>query len=467
MPSTGKTALFIFRRDLRLADNTALRAALQWCDTVLPCFIFDPRQLEAHPYRSSAALQFMLESLEDLQHQLSEAGGRLYCFFGPAEEVVARLLERRIVQAVFFNRDYTPFSRERDSAIRECVLRYSAECFDFDDVLLNPPGQVLKADGNPYTVFSAFFRASQKRTVAAPLAFSGAVFFSAGVEFEYRQAFSRILESRNENLYSQGGRKMALRILDCAGDFASYAGRRDFPALGGTTGLSPHLKFGTCSVREAYHRIRAAFDGGHALLRQLYWRDFFTHIAWHFPRVFGAAFNRRFEALEWQDNSGNFDRWCRGETGFPIVDAGMRELNASGFMHNRVRMLAGSFLVKDLHVDWRRGEKYFAARLVDYDPAVNNGNWQWVASTGCDAQPWFRIFNPWLQQKKFDSECRYIKKWITELQGLAPGLIHNLHRDASAAASGYPAPCVDHQEEKAAAEELYESAGEKTEARSL
>lgn len=454
----SQNALFVFRRDLRLADNTALIAALERSEYVLPCFIFDPRQVEAHPYRSEAALQFMLESLEDLQNQLLQAGGRLFCFFGRADEIIGRLLEVGLAQTVFLNRDYTPFSRERDAQIAQAARRHGAEFFEFDDVLLNAPGSVLKADGSPYCVFTPFFKAAGRLQVPLPRIAARGNFYTGEVEFEYREEFSRILESRNDRSFAHGGRREALRILDGLQDLKDYRLCRDYPALRGTSGLSPHLKFGTCSVREAFQAVVSKLGPAHEIVRQLYWRDFFSHIAWHFPHVFGQAYNRRFSALEWQENNENFDRWCRGETGFPIVDAGMRELNTTGFMHNRVRMIAGSFLVKDLHIDWRRGEKYFASRLVDYDPAVNNGNWQWVASTGCDAQPWFRIFNPWLQQKKFDPQCLYIKRWLPEVAALTPGMIHNLHQDTAPAGTVYPVPCVDHLEEKSVSEDLFEKA---------
>ncbi len=222
-----------------------------------------------------------------------------------------------------------------------------------------------------------------------------------------------------------------------------------------TSRLSAHLKFGTCSVREVYYAIVQQLSPEHPLLRQLYWRDFFTHIAFHYPHVFGKAFHPQYDNLVWDNNRGHFQRWAEGTTGFPIVDAGMRELNATGFMHNRVRMIVASFLTKDLHISWRWGERYFAQHLVDYDPAVNNGNWQWAASTGCDAQPYFRIFNPWLQQQKFDPDCQYIYRWIPELNGIPATIIHkwySKHVDAP-----YPAPMLDHARESQIAKERYKN----------
>jgi deoxyribodipyrimidine photo-lyase len=223
---------------------------------------------------------------------------------------------------------------------------------------------------------------------------------------------------------------------------SGYLSQRDFPALASTTGLSAYLKFGCCSVREAYYAVIQALGGEHPLIRQLYWRDFFTHIAFHFPHVFGHAFHQQYDNIAWKNNLDDFQAWANGLTGFPIVDAGMRELNQTGFMHNRVRMVVASFLVKDLHISWRWGERYFAQHLIDYDPCVNNGNWQWAASTGCDAQPYFRIFNPWLQQQKFDADCVYIKQWIPELRPFQPNTIHRWHKNPQP--SDYPLPRLDH-----------------------
>jgi len=221
-----------------------------------------------------------------------------------------------------------------------------------------------------------------------------------------------------------------------------YQQQRDYPALSAGSGLSAYLKFGCCSVREAYYAVIETLGSEHPLLRQLYWRDFFTHIGFHFPHVFGHAFHRKYDALAWQNNQDDFLRWTEGRTGFPIVDAGLRELNQTGGMHNRVRMIAASFLVKDLHISWRWGERYFAQHLIDYDPCVNNGNWQWAASTGCDAQPYFRIFNPWLQQKKFDVDCLYIKRWLPELRPFSATMIHQWHKKQ--VTCDYPAPMLDH-----------------------
>jgi deoxyribodipyrimidine photo-lyase len=239
------------------------------------------------------------------------------------------------------------------------------------------------------------------------------------------------------------------------GDYKNYDDERNLPALKGTTLLGPHNKFGTVSIREVYHLVVESLGVNHTLIRELYWRDFFTHIAWHFPHVFGHAFHRHYDAINWSKDMKLFNAWSEGRTGYPIVDAGMRELVATGFMHNRVRMIVASFLVKDLHLNWRWGEAFFARHLTDYDPAVNNGSWQWAASTGCDAQPYFRIFNPWLQQKRFDAECVYIRRWVPELKNLSDKAIHELGNPDTGRPEKYPHPIVEHALQKIQAEEMF------------
>jgi len=296
-------------------------------------------------------------------------------------------------------------------------------------------------------VFTPFYRNASKFKVDLPIRNSRAHYYAKKVSFaKDHSLYAKILPKRREQ--QKGGRSAGLKILKKIGDFAKYAKERDFPEVEGTTHLSPHLKFTTCSPREIYHAMKEEFGAGSELIRSLYWRDFFTSIAFHFPAVFQGAFRLKFKGIRWSGSKRAFQKWCEGKTGFPIVDAGMREMNETGFMHNRVRMIVASFLVKDLRIDWRWGEKYFAQTLIDYDPAVNNGNWQWVASTGCDAQPYFRIFNPWAQGIKYDPDCVYIKHWVPELSNLSPKVIHAWYLEKNRdLCKAYPEPIVDHTEE--------------------
>ncbi|RIZ64899.1 MAG: deoxyribodipyrimidine photo-lyase [Methylococcales bacterium] len=453
MPNYNKS-LFIFRRDLRLQDNNGLNEALRLSKQVLPCFIFDPRQIETHSYQSQPALQFMLQSIADLDQQLQDVGGNLTLYKGLPDQVIASVLKQQSIEAVFINRDYTPFSRRRDAELLEICQKLGLSLFILADALLNEPELAVKADQTPYKVFTAFYNNARQFPVALPQALSSQSFASVATEVSLDQVALSFTKNTIEII--SGGRSQALLILDQLADQSDYLNTRDFPVLDATSKLSAHLKFGTCSVREAYYAITETLGSEHPLLRQLYWRDFFTHIAYHFPQVFGKAFLEKFVNVRWDNNLEFFQAWAEGRTGFPIVDAGMRELNATGFMHNRVRMIVASFLVKDLHVSWRWGERYFAQHLVDYDPCVNNGNWQWAASTGCDAQPYFRIFNPWLQQQKFDADCQYIYRWIPELKAYSPKILHQWHKQHQLGL--YPAPIVDHSYESQVTKAMYKEA---------
>jgi deoxyribodipyrimidine photo-lyase len=452
-------SLFIFHRDLRIEDNSGLLQACAQSESVIPCFIFDPAQVDAeNKYRSANAIQFMIESLEDLEEQLAKLNGKLYIFYGHTLDVIIKLIKHENIDALFCNRDYTPFSIARDKQLQEICTKSRIAFESCNDLLLNEPEDINSGNGTPYSIFTAFFKNASKKTVTEPKKLPAASFYTKKIsEAHDATIYKKILKERNEIIACHGGTHEGQKILTHLTDQENYTKERDFPALDSTTHLSAHLKFGTLSVRQVYQAIAERLGKNHPLARQLYWRDFFTHVAFHNSYVFGNAYHKKYNSLPWKNNTKNFDAWCQGKTGFPIVDAGMRELNATGFMHNRVRMIVASFLTKDLHIDWRWGEKYFAQQLVDYDPAVNNGNWQWCASTGCDAQPYFRIFNPWLQQKKFDPDCVYIKKWVPELKSLPPKEIHALFKPKSVSIKNYPAPMVDHSQEAAIAKKLYKN----------
>lgn len=452
-----KRALFIFRRDLRLQDNTALNSAAAAAETIIPSFIFDPRQTERHRFRSSNALQFMIESLRELEQELLSRGGRLHYFLGKPDIVVEQLIDTLGIEAVFVNSDYTPFAKERDDALCRVCKSRGVEFHSCADVLLNEPGKVIKKDGTPYTVFTPFHRAAVRLPVARPIFLKRAGFFNRPIPEALDDPWQHIECECNPRLFVHGGRSSALAVLKGLSGYKNYAAQRDFPAQSATTGLSAHNKFGTVSIREVYWAVAEALGADHPLLRQLYWRDFFTHVACHFPHVFGRAFHRKYDALKWNTSNEAFSAWSSGHTGFPLIDAGMRELNSTGFMHNRVRMITASFLTKDLQNSWQEGELDFASKLVDYDPCVNNGNWQWSASTGCDAQPYFRIFNPQLQQKRYDPDGEYVRRWVPELSKLSGREILKLYQHDASVVAGYPEPMVDHQEAKTKAEEMFSS----------
>lgn len=443
-------SLFIFRRDLRLEDNTGLISALKESVQVIPAFIFDDRQAnkENNKYFSENAFAFMIESLKELDKELRKKGSKLFVFYGIAEEVIEEIINKESINAVYVNRDYTPFSIRRDTAISLLCKRENIEFKSFSDIMLNE--MVLKLDGKPYTVFTAFWKRASQIPVRKPEQNN---FFNYAINYSSNEKIS-FPECTNNIKRMKGGRSKAIKILKNIGKLRNYEYVKDYPYVNGTSRLSAHLKFGTVSVREVYWSIVKKLSQTHPLIRQLYWRDFFYHIGYNFPKVFNSEFQDKYKKIKWSYSNKRFNAWKNGITGFPIVDAGMRELNATGYMHNRVRMIVASFFVKDLHIDWRLGEKYFSQKLVDYDPCINNGNWQWVASTGCDSQPYFRIFNPWLQQIKFDPKCKYIKKWVTELRHITSSIIHKAYKHNI---SGYPKPIVDHNVESQKAIFIYKA----------
>jgi deoxyribodipyrimidine photo-lyase len=450
-------SLFIFRRDLRLEDNTGLIYALKHSKHVIPAFIFTPEQIDHNPYRSDHCLKFMIESLQELDLALQKHGTRLYVFKGKVDQVVETCLKELPINGVIVNRDYTPYSIKRDEGIETLCKKKKISFHSFHDSLLISPEESLKSDGKPYLVFTPYFRNATETKVPRPVHNSSNNYFNRPISFAETSDFlSKMSSFLQANPRFKGGRSEALKILNHLGSLNEYGILRDYPAEDYSSHLSAYLKFNVCSIREVYIKICEKLSPHHDLIRSLYWRDFFTTIAFFFPHVFGGSFHKKYDAIKWPNDKAAFKLWCEGKTGFPIVDAGMRELNTTGFMHNRVRMIVGSFLVKDLHIDWRWGEKYFAQKLIDYDPCVNNGNWQWVASTGTDAQPYFRIFNPWRQQEKFDPDCLYIKKWIPELEPLAPKTIHSwtnptYHKQWK----NYPSPMIDHTIESKLAIKYY------------
>ncbi len=447
MDTPFQKTLFIFRRDLRIEDNTGLIFALKNAKQVICAFIFTPEQVQENPYKSDRCLQFMLESLEDLEEQIKSRGGRLYLFFDHPENTILKCIKELQIDSVVVNRDYTPYSIQRDQKIEKICKKNKVTFFSFEDLLLHLPGEVLKKNKKPYTVFTPFYRNAIKIQVAPVVKNSYQNFFSEKISFaENKKIYQEILSNRL--VQSKGGRKECVKILKRLKNFVHYKSLKDFPGEDKTTHLSAHLKFTTCSPREIYHAVIQHLGVRSDLIRSLYWRDFFTGIALHFPHVFKGAFYPKFDRLQWSYDKQVFKKWCEGNTGFPIIDAGMRQMNETGFMHNRVRMIVASFLVKYLHIDWRWGEKYFAQKLIDYDPSINNGNWQWVAGCGCVSQPYFRLFNPWTQAIKFDSKCKYIKKWIPELSKISEEVIFQRYLEKNQKIdSSYPNPMIDPIEE--------------------
>ncbi len=435
---------FLFRRDLRLFDNIGLAAAIAKGE-VLPVFCLDPRQGPGHRYFSTFGFGFMADALRDLDGQLRALGSALELLPMRSDELPA-WLEKRSIGLLVWNRDYTPFSLERDAALEAACHARGIEVERFDDSVLYRPGTVLQPGGEGYKVFTPFYKRAILQPVERPQPLpENARFAPASDASSGWDRLSEIESLCGPKPRLRGGRTAAELHLNRIESLTNYEELRNLPGVEGTTELSPHLKFGTVSPREVCWRSRDAHGQGHGIERELHWREFFLHLCNQFPQVYGRPFRPEFEAVAWRNDPNDWERWVAGTTGYPIVDAGMRELAQTGSMHNRVRMIVASFLVKDLLIDWREGEAYFAQKLTDYDPAVNNGSWQWAASTGADAAPYFRIFNPWLQQVKFDPHASYIKRWVPELAALPAADIHALLDTPLLRPEGYPAPMVDHR----------------------
>ncbi len=452
-----RKTLFIHRRDLRVQDNTALNEALQNSDRVIPCFIFDPEQISPkNEYRSDRLINFMIECLEDLEEQYEKIGGKIYFFNGNPASVVEKLTKTEGIDAVCFNEDYTPYSLKRDAEIKLVCQKNSIPVFTSHDLLLiGNPNNVLTASSKPFTVFTPFWKKSVTIRVEKPSKVDAGDFATLKESLSETTSLQQfMIPNISDNSEIKGGRKEARNILKTISNLKTYDETHDGLFLK-TSRLSAHNKFGTVSVREVFHSVGVALGYEHPLIRQMYWRDFYTYIVFHFPHVIGNSFDKKNEKIYFNESLEGLEEWKNGKTGIPIVDAGMRELNATGYMHNRARLITASFLTKDLHIYWWIGEKYFAQKLIDYDICLNNGNWQWVGGTGVDPVPYFRIFNPWLQAKKFDPNAEYIKKWVPELASLTAEEIHSLNENNIFHVSDYPRPIIDHHKEAQKVKDLY------------
>jgi len=445
------SCLMLFRRDLRLEDNLTLQSALSAHAEVLPCFILDKPLLKQLD-KNQARVRWLVASVRQLDQQLQKQKSRLHVYYDDPVTALKKLLKASGATAVYAHRDFSAYARRRDDRLKVLCEQSGVTLHFTDDVTLHAPEATRKADNTPYTVFTPFYRNAAQLSVARPVRFTGRDNLSTlagdyGLEDALQKAGLADPSMTLPNLRS---------VMQAVSHLANYSAVRDYPALDRTSHLSAVLRYGLLSCRGAWWHIADTLGPEHPLLRQLYWRDFFYSIAHFFPRVFTGAFHVRYNALRWPHPQDYWQAWCDARTGFPMVDAGMRELRETGFMHNRVRMVVASFLVKDLHCNWQRGAQLFADQLADYDPCINNGNWQWAASTGCDAQPYFRIFNPWMQQQKFDADAEYIKRWLPELKTVPAKTLHQLYK-LEEALPGYVKPIVDHGVQSRLAKQLFET----------
>jgi len=423
--------LFWFRRDLRLQDNAALYHALRENENVLPIFIFDKIILDRLDEKYDRRVDFIHQALQKIKNELDSLESSLLVFYDTPEEVFKKLLKEYRIKNCYTNRDYEPYALERDSKIKTLFLKHKIDFKTYKDQCVFEKEEIMKDDGKPYTVYTPYSNKWKKALTP--------IYYKAYPNKKYFKNFNKTSQEAIPSLESMGFKKTdillpeKIKVNDLL--LQKYKELRDYPAINGTSRLSVHLRFGTVSIRQL---VAKSLPLSETWLNELIWRDFYMMILFHFPHVVNGAFKKNYDSIPWRNNEKEFGKWCKGETGFPIVDAGMRELNSTGFMHNRVRMIASSFLIKDLLIDWRWGEAYFAQKLNDFDLSANNGGWQWAASSGCDAAPYFRIFNPTEQQKRFDPDFIYIKRWLPEF-----------------GTDKYPAPIVEHAHARVRALDVY------------
>jgi deoxyribodipyrimidine photo-lyase len=415
-----KISIFWFRRDLRLHDNVALFNALKSGEKVLPIFIFDTSILDKLP-KNDARVSFIIKELRSMNEHLKSFDASIDILHGKPIEVFESLIKKYQIASVFTNQDYEPYAIRRDQEILELLKSENINFNSFKDQVIFEKNEITKKDGNPYVVYTPY----SKKWIEAYEQINHTHYTSEDLLSQlYTQ--SKAKELTLEELGFEETNTPIKNYIFNSRIINEYEETRNFPALDNTSKLGPHLRFGTVSVRQMVSR--AEEQENKTFLKELIWREFFMQILWHFPHTHKDSFKPKYDRIVWRNNEDDFKKWCNGTTGYPMVDAGMRQLNNTGFMHNRVRMLVGSFLCKHLLIDWRWGEAYFAEKLHDYEMSSNVGNWQWVAGTGVDASPYFRIFNPTSQIKKFDKDFSYIRKWVPDFQELT-----------------YPSPMVDHK----------------------
>lgn len=417
-----KYNIFIFRRDLRLYDNKGLNEAMNNLENIIPIFIFTPEQVtEKNKFKSDNAIQFMLESLQDLDKNLKEHNSKLHIFQGDNIKILTKIIKKIDIYNIIFNMDYTPYAIKRDKAIETLCKKNNINCLIYEDYLLDKIGSFLKKDGEPYTVYTPFKNNLLKFKIEKPSKSRPKNLTKVKLnEDDY------ITYKINKNILVDGGRLNGLKQLNKIKNHKKYNDNRNTVSLK-TSLLSAYIKFGCISIREVYWKIIEELGKNNNLISQLIWREFYFYVAYYFPFVLkGKNFVEKYDKIKWNDSKTLFNKWKEGKTGYPIVDAGMIELNTTGYMHNRSRLITSNFLNRLLGYHWKIGEKYYATQLTDYDPSVNNGNWQWIASTGVDRKPYFqRLFNPILQSKKYDQDAEYIKKWLPQLKNIPAKQLHN------------------------------------------
>lgn len=431
---TEKVNIFWFRRDLRLRDNTGFHQALNGKFPVLPIFIFDSEIISELP-KNDARITFIFQTLQSLREELQKHGSSLAIYHGKTKDVFQEIISKFEVQNVITNHDYEPYARDRDQQIEKLLSHNKIKFHTFKDQVIFEKNEIVKSDGTPYLVYTPYMK---KWKAQFNMEFKGEI-LNSKKHFKNLYQNSRL---PNLSLNDIGFEKSTIKVPDYSLTpltIQQYENKRDFPAEDATSHLGIYLRFGTVSIREVMKKATA--EKNEVFWQELIWREFFMQILWHFPETVENAFKKKYDRIEWRNNEVEFQMWKEGKTGYPLVDAGMRQLNTTGYMHNRVRMVVASFLCKHLLIDWRWGEAYFAEKLLDYELSSNVGNWQWAAGCGVDAAPYFRIFNPTTQIEKYDKDYKYIKKYVSEFE-----------------TAKYPEKIVEHKEARERCLKVYKAA---------
>jgi len=457
MPEEKGSVIHWFRRDLRIADNLALSHAAKPDLPLIPLYILSEWK-RSHSWTGPNRQQFLCDSLGSLARNLETLGGRLIVRQGKAVEVFRQLIRETRAVALHFNADPDPFGKSVESAVRQLCAELGVECHSHADATLHGPDDVLTQSALPYRVYTPYSKNWLSLPKASPIAKPKSLHTPADLaSLPLPNVQTWGLETPETEMPAPGERVARDRLKAAiSGKIQAYSATRNFPALNGTSRISQDLRYGLISIRTVYAdamKARSTADlpgrgGIDVFIKELAWREFYFAILHHYPNVLDEEFNADWRGLPWDEPGGKFELWKQGRTGFPIVDAGMRELKATGFMHNRVRMITAMFLTKDLHIDWKQGESWFMQNLVDGEIASNNGGWQWSAGTGADAAPYFRIQNPWSQTARYDPDGIYIKRWVPELAHAHPVQFLEPPKSGLPIAKGYPLPCVDHKTER-------------------
>ena len=456
-----------FRRDLRITDNTALAAACKSAETVVPVYIASEWN-EKHRWTGAARQEFLCGCIASLSQNISAIGGQLIIRRGSADEEFERLAVETRASSIYFNRDPDPFGRTTEEHVEKMARRLGLKVHGFKDAAIHERSEILTSTGGPYRVFTPYFNAWMRAEKSPVQAAIRKLHTPAHTKSMPLPSLEDWRLKSTANIPETGEKAARKRLAEfLRGPVLVYGANRDIPSGRNTSCLSADLRHGTLSIREIHAKCTglakevtaAGRKSIFTFIKELAWREFYMQILWHFPEVLEHEFNPKHRHLKWKKASADFRRWCDGETGFPIVDAGMRQLNATGFMHNRLRMIVAMFLTKDLHIDWRHGERYFMQRLIDGEIATNTGGWQWSAGTGADAAPYFRIQNPWSQSARFDPEGKYIKQWVPELRDVDAAKLAKAPEAGGRLTKNYPPPMVDHAAERNVTLEMFAQAG--------